>query len=372
VIDPAAGPPAAPAGRPLGIRAARCLVATHAAASSVTQPLQDAIAPARAVSDDLADGRYEPLPPGHAAVYRIRAEGRSQVGLLAEVDVSELAHGRVRPHEATRPHAVGALAEHLELLGIDIAPVTLAHPADPALATLLATVTATPPDLAVSSVDGAEHEVWIVADPLLGSMLDRLRAQPALYVVDGHHRCAAEVLLADRGDGPPAGVFALVVSDEQLSVHSFHLVVHEVTDTPGDVVAAVGRSLGVPPRPCDADQVAALPPGTIGLWSGEGWYRFETDTPAPVGDVLIVHEHVLGPVFAIHDPEQDRRLVHVAGTLPPAALVAACPAAAVAFVVHPPAVAELFRVADTGGAVPPKSSYFVPKAPAGLFVRLRT
>jgi uncharacterized protein (DUF1015 family) len=40
--------------------------------------------------------------------------------------------------------------------------------------------------------------------------------------------------------------------------------------------------------------------------------------------------------------------------------------AAASVLLYPTKVEEVFRVADRGGIMPPKSTYFVPKVPAGV------
>lgn len=346
-------------------------------ADLVAHTLSDEIDPARSAAVDLDRGLYMPVPPWEVAVYRITVGGRTQIGLVLELAVADYVAGRIRPHEATRPHAVTALAEHLDRSGVDVAPVTLTHPADREIDRALALVALTPPTLEAVSRDGAEHHVWLVDADRMTPALDRLARTTTLYVVDGHHRCEAGALLASRSPGGGAGpapedhLFAFVVAQDQLAVASFHLLVSEVADAPQDIVDAVARRLGVAPTRVDASEVAQTRPGVVAMWCGDRWYRYDTGRTAPTGDASTVHEEVLGPVFGITEPETDQRLVHVAGTLDPLALQTRCPPGTVAFVVHPPPIGSLFAAADLGRTVPAKSSYFHPKVPAGLLVRNR-
>jgi len=43
--------------------------------------------------------------------------------------------------------------------------------------------------------------------------------------------------------------------------------------------------------------------------------------------------------------------------------------AAAAVFVNPTRVEQVFAVADSGGVMPPKSTYFVPKVPSGLVLK---
>ena len=347
------------------------------AAEVVTHPLLDEVEHARSATADIQQGRYLEVSPSQVMVYRISAGGRTQLGLLLEAAVVDYVDGRIRPHEATRPHAVTALADHLERIGVDVAPVTLAHPSDPAIDRILAAIAASTPTLDTTSEDGTEHHVWLVDAHQVADAVDRLNRVAALYVVDGHHRFAAGALLAERSRRTPPGeagadhVFAFVVGDDQLALASYHLLVQDVTAPPEDVAAAVGAHLDAEATPVDAGEVGRIEPGTIAMWSAGRWYRYDVGRSGPLGDAAMVHEEVLGPVFGITEPEEDRRLDHVAGTLDPRDLPARCARDTVAFVVHPPSVAALLGAADAGRSVPAKSSFFHPKVPAGLFVRRR-
>jgi uncharacterized protein (DUF1015 family) len=81
---------------------------------------------------------------------------------------------------------------------------------------------------------------------------------------------------------------------------------------------------------------------------------------------------VLGPLLGIGDPRTDTRIDFVGGIRGPAALVERVEggAAAVAFAMYPVSVADLMTIADAGGIMPPKSTWFEPKLRDGLLSHL--
>jgi uncharacterized protein (DUF1015 family) len=81
---------------------------------------------------------------------------------------------------------------------------------------------------------------------------------------------------------------------------------------------------------------------------------------------------VLAPVLGIEDPRTDKRIDFVGGIRGTGELVAAVDAgrAAVAFSMFPVTVAELMAIADAGGIMPPKSTWFEPKLRDGLLSHL--
>ena len=91
-------------------------------------------------------------------------------------------------------------------------------------------------------------------------------------------------------------------------------------------------------------------------------------SPADQLDVSLLQDQVLAPLLAVGDPRTDKRIDFVGGIRGPAALSRAVDEghAAVAFALHPVSVADLMAIADAGGIMPPKSTWFEPKLRDGL------
>ena len=94
-----------------------------------------------------------------------------------------------------------------------------------------------------------------------------------------------------------------------------------------------------------------------------------SDDPVEGLDVAILQKYVLDEILDIKDPTTDKRISFVGGIRGLAELeknVAA--GAAVAFAMYPTSIDELFRVADAGLLMPPKSTWFEPKLKSGFFI----
>jgi uncharacterized protein (DUF1015 family) len=94
--------------------------------------------------------------------------------------------------------------------------------------------------------------------------------------------------------------------------------------------------------------------------------------PAENLDVSLLQSLVLSPVFGIDDPRRSERIQFVGGIRGITELerlvqsgVAAC-----AFAMFPTSIDELIGVADRGGLMPPKSTWFEPKLRDGMFSHL--
>ena len=86
----------------------------------------------------------------------------------------------------------------------------------------------------------------------------------------------------------------------------------------------------------------------------------------------LLQDQVLAPLLGVGDPRTDKRIDFVGGIRGPAALSRAVDQgqAAVAFALHPVSVADLMAIADAGGIMPPKSTWFEPKLRDGLLSHL--
>jgi uncharacterized protein (DUF1015 family) len=84
-------------------------------------------------------------------------------------------------------------------------------------------------------------------------------------------------------------------------------------------------------------------------------------------DVNLLQNMILGPVFGITNPRRDKRLRFVADV--PGASEADNHSDAWLLPL-PVAVDDVIAVADSGQVMPAKSTWFAPKVPSGLVVRL--
>jgi uncharacterized protein (DUF1015 family) len=89
-------------------------------------------------------------------------------------------------------------------------------------------------------------------------------------------------------------------------------------------------------------------------------------------DVALLQRHVLGPIFGIDDPRTSQRIEFVGGIRGTEELEQRVQRGefACAFSLFPTRMEELMSVADRGGIMPPKSTWFEPKLRDGMFCHL--
>jgi uncharacterized protein (DUF1015 family) len=105
--------------------------------------------------------------------------------------------------------------------------------------------------------------------------------------------------------------------------------------------------------------------------------RFRRRGATPVSsaddlDVALLQRQVLEPVFGIQDPRTSPRIDFVGGIrgLPELENRVDTGQAACAMALSPTPLGDLLAIADAGGIMPPKSTWFEPKLRDGLFSHL--
>ena len=127
-----------------------------------------------------------------------------------------------------------------------------------------------------------------------------------------------------------------------------------------------------------ADGGPAMPEGKheLGFFMGGRWraLRFRAEfcavkDPMDGLDVALLQKHVLGPIFGIDDPRTSRRAGFIGGIRGTAELERRVNSGeyACAFSMFPTSVADLMSIADAGGIMPPKSTWFEPKLRDAMF-----
>jgi uncharacterized protein (DUF1015 family) len=118
--------------------------------------------------------------------------------------------------------------------------------------------------------------------------------------------------------------------------------------------------------------------GQVGMFLDGAWYTLALPAP-PAGaaradtlDVEVLHRHLLAPVLRIGDVRSDKRIDFIGGSRGTDELerLVTGGRAAVGFSMYPVSIGDLVAIADAGGIMPPKSTWFEPKLRDGLLVHL--
>jgi len=327
------------------------------------------------------EGTFERDPAPVVYVYELTWQGRSQTGVVGCLHIDDYASNAIRKHEHTRPDKEDDRTRHVLTLNAHAEPVFLAYAGQPFITRLTSTAQEAAPLFDFEADDGVRHRVWRVKDP--GPFVDGFRRVDPVYVADGHHRSASAVRAGQErrkanpkhtGDEEYNWFLGVLFPAGQLRILPYHRVVRDLNGLSADEFLTRLRIVGgLEPT------TTPLPdrPDVFGIRLGDAWYRLSMDPelidardPVRSLDASVLQEQVLGPILGIQDVRTDKRIDFVGGIrgVPELERRVASGEAAVAFAMHPVTFAQLMTVADGGGIMPPKSTWFEPKLRSGLFV----
>jgi uncharacterized protein (DUF1015 family) len=310
-------------------------------------------------------------------VYRLTAGDRRQTGLAAVAALADYSTNRIRKHEHTTPAKETDRVRQIEAVNAQTGPVMMGYPAAPALDAMLARASGRGADVDVTADDGVRHQLWAIGDAdTIAALTRAVDALPALYIADGHHRSAAAARVAEARNsnaGAHDHFLAVLFPHHEMTILDYNRVIRDLHGrSPAELVAELGKSFRIEPSDSPVRPAAA---NEFGMYLADHWYRLTLPVDRvpkddPIGrlPITLLTRHVIEPTFGITDPRTDKRIDFVGGGRGLAELERRVNGGdmAVAFALYPTQMADLMAVADAGGIMPPKSTWFEPKLADGM------
>jgi uncharacterized protein (DUF1015 family) len=327
----------------------------------------------------IADGvlRRDAAPMFH--LYRQVMGCHSQIGLVGLASSQEYLENIVKKHELTRPDKEDDRVRHIESLDAQTGPVFLTYKAVDAIDALVSRITSAAPEIDFTAPDGVRHSSWPVADAAdIAFLVAEFAKLPALYIADGHHRSAAagRVYQSRAGVGGSAGFLTVIFPHNQMNILAYNRVLKDLNGkSPEEILAALDRvfviSEGGAPLPSAKHQLGFY---LAGKWHGLVFRPELTSAGSAIDllDVSLLQTEILAPLFDIQDPRTSKRISFVGGIRGTDELEKLVDSGefACAFSMYPTGIEDLMDIADAGGIMPPKSTWFEPKLRDAMFSHL--
>jgi uncharacterized protein (DUF1015 family) len=310
-------------------------------------------------------------------VYRLTWGDRRQTGLAAVASVADYASNRIRKHELTTPAKEDDRVRQIAAVNAQTGPVMMAYPAAPEIDAILAAAATPAADVDVMADYGVRHELWPIGDEeTIGRLTATVDSLPALYIADGHHRSAAAARVAQaRGHGAASHHYFLAVlfPHHEMTILDYNRVLRDLNGrNPAELLAELRQRFSVE---ASGQPVRPAASGEFGMYLGGHWHRLTIRADLiprndPIGrlPITLLTRNVIEPCFGITDPRTDKRIDFVGGARGLAGLERRVSSGemAAAFALYPTQMPDLMAVADAGGIMPPKSTWFEPKLADGM------
>jgi uncharacterized protein (DUF1015 family) len=312
-------------------------------------------------------------------LYRQVMGKHSQVGLVAVASCEEYLRGLIKKHELTRPDKEDDRVRHIEALNSQTGPVFLTYRAVAAMDEFLTRKMSTATDVDFVAPDGVRHSVWTIGDAMgVNFIAGQFAKIPFLYIADGHHRsaAAARVFQSRKGAGGSSQFLAVIFPHNQMQILPYNRVLKNLNGlTPSALLQKLATVFDIKPN----GSPTPTRKHELGLFLAGKWHtltfrpRFTTtNDPIEQLDVTLLQKHVLEPVFAIADQRTSKQINFVGGIRGTAELEKLVNGGeyACAFSMFPTSIEDLMTIADAGGIMPPKSTWFEPKLRDAMFCHM--
>ena len=313
-------------------------------------------------------------------LYRQIMGNHAQVGLVAAASCEEYLNNIIKKHEFTRPDKEDDRVRHIETLNSQTGPVFLTYRASEKFDAFVEKKISETPVVDLTSKDGVRHTSWTISSADDIKFVESQFAQiPFLYIADGHHRSAAagRVYQSRRGAGHSSQFLAVIFPHNQMQILPYNRVLKDLNGrTPAQLLETLQTIFTFSP---DAGVPAPSHKNEVSLYLGGKWYSLvfrknltTVENPIDQLDVTLLQKNVLSPIFGIDDPRTSKKINFVGGIRGTAELEKLVDSGeyACAFSMFPTSIEDLMSIADAGGIMPPKSTWFEPKLRDAMFCHM--
>ena len=331
----------------------------------------------------IRDGALQQDAQPFFYLYRQIMGRHSQTGIVAAASCEEYQRGIIKKHELTRVDKEDDRVRHIETLNAQTGPVFLTYRSQPSLDLFKEASRSAlnrKPDVDFIAADGVQHTAYTIKDGKTIELIQEVfESIPYLYIADGHHRsaAAARVFQSRKGAGGSGQFLAVIFPHDQMQILPYNRVLKDLN---GHSPEQLLKKLQIHSDFLISKSGSATPKGKCEL----GFYfqgKWRTLSIHPVKswkdavenlDVTLLQKRILGPIFGIDDPRTSKRIHFVGGIRGTAELEKLVDSGeyACAFSMFPTGMDDLMAIADAGGIMPPKSTWFEPKLRDGMFCHL--
>lgn len=319
-------------------------------------------------------------------IYRQIKEGNTYTGIIACTSIDDYMNGVIKIHEQTITSREEKLKDYLEVCEFNAEPVLFCYPNDKEIDKTTNEILSEKPDYDFTTTDKVRHTLWVVKDKktvqLIASRFNSIRN---IYIADGHHRSASSALLGKikrstkkNYTGEEAFNYYLGVffPESQLKIYDYNRIVKDLNNlSPAELIKKLKIKFDV--SEVKAEDFKPSTKHEMSMYCDHKWYSLKakenTYNPKdPVGslDAAILTEHILSPIFDIHDLKTDKRIGFIPGIKGSKELKKQVDEGKgeIAFGLYPVTMDHLKWIADTNNIMPPKSTWVEPKMRSGLVI----
>lgn len=312
-------------------------------------------------------------------LYRQESSEFSHQGLILGVALQDYNDGNIVKHEHTREKPLRDRTNHIVASNVAAGLVWTVFKANTKIKELIDHIKKKEPRFNFEKYR-YRHLLWQENDPKIIQKLKDLFRNEKIYIADGHHRAASaaeyrktllEKLRVDNNfKAPWQYLLCYVASDDQIRILSYNRVIRKLHLTENEFLKKLEKNFEIISieeafNPTKKNEIAICLKGK--------WYKLQVKdtkfkTKRSSLDVAILQDRILDPILGIKDPRSDENIFFVGGVQDPKEMEKYITEKGNDLFInlYPVSIRDLEQIADKGGVMPPKSTWFDPKVLSGL------
>lgn len=317
-------------------------------------------------------------------IYRQIMNGRSQTGIVGCASIDDYMNNVIKKHEHTLAIKEQDRIRHVDTCNANTGPIFLTYRKNDVISNAVNEWVNSHEAVYDFVADGVTQTVWVIDDDdIINTVSNEFAKIDALYIADGHHRCASAVKVGQKrreekpdytGDEEFNFFLSVAFPDDELEIMDYNRVVKDLNGmSREEFLDAVSNSFEA--EKVDT-QYKPTKRHTFGMLIENDWYKLTAkdsiiDESDPVKrlDVSILQDNLLSPILDIDDPKTNDRIDFIGGIRGLDELERRCKDdMKLAFAMYPTSIDDLMSIADANLIMPPKSTWFEPKLLSGIFI----
>ncbi|MBE6674709.1 MAG: DUF1015 domain-containing protein [Ruminococcaceae bacterium] len=319
--------------------------------------------------------------------YRQIMNGHSQTGIVGCASIDDYLENRIKKHEFTRADKEIDRIRHVDTVSAHTGPIFLTYKDSSVLDEIIEKQTQGAPIYDFVAEDGVRHTVWTTDGENTDKMIENaFSSLDALYIADGHHRCASAVKVGLKrreenknhtGNEEYNFFLSVIFPSKSLAILDYNRLLKDLNGySARELLSIIQEKVG---DVCEFDGEGPYKPTqkhTVGIYLEGKWYAVKfhkeickAEKAVDRLDCAILQKHLLSAILGIDDPRSDKRIDFAGGIRGLEYLEKRCQEdMKMAISMYPTSLDDLMAVADNGDVMPPKSTWFEPKLRSGLLI----
>lgn len=319
-------------------------------------------------------------------IYRQIMNGKNQTGLVICASIEEYIENKIKKHENIRDDKGIDRVKHIKYCNAHTGPIFLVYRENKSITDIINKYIKFNPIYNFVADDNITHVVWKIDNKDdIKYITESFYNIENLYIADGHHRieAAARVAMENKKNNNKDNFndeinyfLAIAYPDSEVNILDYNRTIKDLNGyTKKEFLEEVSKKFKI--KKSDNNKpVSPERKHTFGMYIDKEWYILEANreiinekVKSEELDVSILQNNILAPILGIDNPKKSDRIEFIGGIRGLKELEKRVDTdMAVSFSLYPIEMSDIMSIADEGGIMPPKSTWFEPKPRSGIFI----